>query len=97
MGAARAPDGIVERSWRAAMAERTPATFEERFVWAARRAAVVGVLAAAVVWGGVLWREPAALSSSSSSSEVALPPDAIEMAMSLWVDPVTAEVHDDDQ
>ncbi|HKE17622.1 MAG TPA: zf-HC2 domain-containing protein, partial [Kofleriaceae bacterium] len=54
------PDGAADGIWRAVLAamaaSRAAPSFEERFVWAARRAAAVGVLAAGLVWGGLLLR-----------------------------------------
>ncbi len=100
IGPAGVPDGLAERTWRAiraAIAERParmPASFEERFVWAARRAAVIGVLAAAVVWGGVLWRQPG---GGEAAAELALPPDAAEIALSLWAADAPSEVDRDDE
>jgi anti-sigma factor RsiW len=81
LGPARAPDGLVERSWRAAIAARPGPSFEDRFVWAARRAAAAGALAAAFIWVGLLWRDP------ETGEELGLPPDEAEMAMTLWADP----------
>ncbi|HTE53050.1 MAG TPA: zf-HC2 domain-containing protein [Kofleriaceae bacterium] len=83
MGAAPVPEGLAERGWRAAIAaaNRSPGSFEERFVWAARRAAAAGALAAALVWGGLLLDEPG---SAGGSAELVSAPDAAEMAVSLW-------------
>jgi anti-sigma factor RsiW len=86
MGAARAelPVGASDRIWRAVLgamvASRAP-TFEERFVWAARRAAAVGALAAALVWGGLLLGEPPAV-EAAMTAELG-PPDPAEWAVSL--------------
>jgi anti-sigma factor RsiW len=86
MGPALLPDGLAERGWRAALAGAGPGaapSFEERFVWAARRAAAVGAVAAALVWGGLLWGDQ---ESAEVSAEL-LPLDAAEMAFSLLGDP----------
>ncbi|HWM84923.1 MAG TPA: zf-HC2 domain-containing protein [Kofleriaceae bacterium] len=83
------PEGLADRAWRATLASisRSPqASFEERFVWAARRAAAVGALAAVVIWGGLLWGD----TGSGETTELVHPPDAVEMATSLWApDPAT--------
>jgi anti-sigma factor RsiW len=93
MAAAEAPEGLVERSWRAAMtASSAPPSFEQGFVWAARRAAVVGVAAAALMWGGLLWQEPEAASGEGAAE---LSPDVAEMAMSLWAAEPAAETTPD--
>jgi anti-sigma factor RsiW len=96
LGPAAAPDDLAERGWRAALAANPAGSFEERFVWAARRFAAAGAVAAALVWGGVLWRGAgeaasgsaptwaAAGSSSASSAELALAPEPAEMALALW-------------
>jgi anti-sigma factor RsiW len=84
LGPAAVPDDLAERSARAAIVARPSPSFEERFVWAARRAAAAGALAAALVWGGLLWREPV-----PGEADIGLPPDEAEMAMSLWgTDPI---------
>jgi anti-sigma factor RsiW len=85
MGAAQepVPAGAADRMWRAVLAEMTtrvaPASFEERFVWAARRAVAMGALAAALIWGGLLLGEP----GPSAAAELSHP-DATEWAMTLW-------------
>jgi anti-sigma factor RsiW len=87
IGAAPVPDGLSERAWRAALTSSPAPSFEERFVWAARRAAAVAVLAAGLVWGGVWWLDP-----GNEAAELALPPDAAEMAMTLWAAEPAAEL-----
>ena len=85
MGAAQegVPAGAADRMWRAVLADvvasRAPASFEERFVWAARRAVAMGALAAALIWGGLLLGEP----GPSAAAELSHP-DATEWAMTLW-------------
>lgn len=87
MGASHAavPVGATERMWRAVLADmtagRAPASFEERFVWAARRAVAMGALAAALIWGGLLWGEPGP-SDAAAAAELSHP-DAAEWAMTL--------------
>jgi anti-sigma factor RsiW len=91
-GPAPVPEDLAERSWRAAIAARhrtgaRGASFEERFVWAAQRAAAAGALAAALVWGGLLLGD----SDAGGSIDVVAAPDATEMAMTVWAaDPVGA-------
>jgi len=79
------PDGAADGIWRAVLAamaaSRAAPSFEERFVWAARRAAAVGVLAAGLVWGGLLLR--GASPEAGAMAELG-EPDATEVAMSLW-------------
>ncbi len=87
MGAAQAavPVGATERMWRAVLADMTASrgqpSFEERFVWAARRAVAMGALAAALIWGGLLLGEPG--SSEEITAELSLP-GGHELAMELW-------------
>jgi anti-sigma factor RsiW len=97
LGPAGAPAGLAQRSWRAALAARPAGSFEDRFVWAARRLAAAGAAAAALVWGGVLWSGEEAPPSSprswagaspsaATSAELALAPEPAEMALALWAD-----------
>lgn len=80
IGPAPVPDGLAERSWRAAIAARhRPPSFADGFVWAAQRAAAAGAVAAALVWGGFLLG-----GSGTGSAELVAAPDAAEMAVSLW-------------
>ena len=93
MGASQVavPDGAAERMWRgvvdAMSAGRATPSFEERFVWAARRAAWVGALAAVLVWCGLL------LGGESGEAPAAelTQPSATELAVSLWAAEPTAE------
>jgi len=98
LGAAPPPDGLAENSWRAAFAAASRApSFEEGFVWAARRIAAAGALTAALVWIGLFWRGPGLDSDSGSSAgdaalaELASAPDVTEVAMSLWAAEPAAE------
>ena len=80
IGPAPVPEGLAERSWRAAIAARhRSSSFADGFVWAAQRAAAVGAVAAALVSGGLLLGE-----SGPASAELVAAPDAAEMAVSLW-------------
>ena len=94
MGAAQemVPVGAADRMWRAVLADmttsRAPASFEERFVWAARRAVAMGALAAALIWGGLLLGEPG---PSAATAELTHP-DATEWAMTLWSAEPAAEL-----
>jgi anti-sigma factor RsiW len=78
------PEGAADGIWRAVLAamaaSRAAPSFEERFVWAARRAAAVGVLAAGLIWGSLLLRAPGDAGVTAELGE----PDATEVAMSLW-------------
>jgi anti-sigma factor RsiW len=93
MGASQAlvPDGATERMWRgvvqAMSAGRATPSFEERFVWAARRAAFVGALAAVLIWCGLLFGG----GSSEASAGELTQPSATELAASLWAAEPTAE------
>jgi len=95
MGAAQeaVPAGAADRMWRAVLADvvasRAPASFEERFVWAARRAVAMGALAAALIWGGLLLGKPGPAEASAELSH----PDAAEWAaMTLWSGEQAAEL-----
>lgn len=80
IGPAPVPEGLAERSWRAAIAARhRPSSFADGFVWAAQRAAAAGAVAAALVWGGFLLE-----GSGPGPAELVAAPDAAEMAVSLW-------------
>lgn len=79
IGPAPVPEGLAERSWRAAIAARHRPSFADGFVWAAQRAAAAGAVAAALVWGGLLLG-----GSGTGSAELVAAPDAAEMAVSLW-------------
>ncbi len=85
------PAGAADRMWRAVLADvvssRGQASFEERFVWAARRAVAMGALAAALIWGGLLWGEPSPAEAAELSH-----PDAAEWAMTLWSAEPAAEL-----
>ena len=73
---AEMPPGLAERAFRAAMAAAS-APFADRFVVTARRAALVGAIATALVWGGLLLRgapEPTA------SAQL----DPAEAALAVW-------------
>ncbi len=74
---ARVPEGLADRSFRAAMAA-APDPFAERFVKTGWRAALVGAVATALVWGGLLLRDPAPETTTSAQLDVA------EAALSLW-------------
>jgi anti-sigma factor RsiW len=81
IGPAPVPEGLAERSWRAAIAARhRSSSFADGFVWAAQRAAAAGAVAAALVWGGLLLGG----SGTAGSAELVAAPDAAEMAVSLW-------------
>ena len=75
---ARVPPGLADRSFRAAMAA-APNPFAERFVQTGWRAALVGAVATALVWGGLLLRGPAAPDTTASAQL-----DVAESALSLW-------------
>ena len=79
---AEVPDGLAERAFRAAMAA-APAPFADRFVVSARRAALVGAIASALVWGGLLLRGPAAPEPTATAAASAQL-DPAEEALSLW-------------
>jgi hypothetical protein len=76
---ARVPDGLAARAFRAAMAA-APDPFADRFVMSARRTVLVGAIAAALVWGGLLLRGPAAPDPTTASAQL----DPAEAALSLW-------------
>jgi hypothetical protein len=76
---ARVPPGLADRSFRAAMAA-APDPFAERFVQTGWRAALVGAVATALVWGGLLLRDPAPDASTTASAQL----DVAEAALSLW-------------
>lgn len=74
---ASVPAGLADRVFRAAMAA-APGPFADRFVVTARRAALVGAIATALVWGGLLLREPPATETAAAQL------DPAEAALSLW-------------
>ena len=74
---AQVPAGLADRAFRAAMAT-APAPFTDRFVLTARRTALVGAIATALVWGGLLLRGPAPDATASAQL------DPAEAALSLW-------------
>lgn len=76
---ARVPPGLADRSYRAAMAA-APDPFAERFVQTGWRAALVGAVATALVWGGLLLRGPSPEASTTASAQL----DVAEAALSLW-------------
>lgn len=75
---AEVPGGLAERAFRAAMAAATD-PFADRFVVSARRFALVGAIATALIWGGLLLREPAPAEATASAQL-----DVAEAAISLW-------------
>ncbi len=77
---ARPPAGLADRAFRAAMGADS-ALFADRFVVAARRAALVGAIATALVWGGLLLRGRAGDTTATASAQL----DPAEAALSLWV------------
>lgn len=76
---AQVPAGLAEGAFRAAMAA-APDPFADRFVVSARRLALVGAIASALVWGGLLLRGPDANVATASTQLV----DPAEAALSLW-------------
>jgi hypothetical protein len=79
MPPATVPAGLADRAFRAAMSA-APGPFAERFVLTARRAALVGAIATALVWGGVLLRDRAPADTAAAAAL-----DPAEAALSLWV------------
>jgi len=75
---AEMPPGLAERAFRAAMAAAS-APFADRFVVTARRAALVGAIATALVWGGLFLRG-APTESGSASAQL----DPAEEALAVW-------------
>ena len=75
---AAVPPGLAERAFRAAMAAAS-APFADRFVVTARRAALVGAIATALVWGGLFLRGP---SDGRASASAQL--DPAEAALAVW-------------
>jgi hypothetical protein len=75
----QAPGDLAERAFRRAMAEGRPPSLLERFVFAGRRAVLVGALATAAVWCGLLLRGDQAGSSPAAASA-----DPAELAISAW-------------
>jgi hypothetical protein len=78
---ARVPPGLAERAFQAAMAAgAAPDVFARRFLAIGRRVALVGAIATALVWGGLLLRGPAAADTGGASAQL----DPAEAALSLW-------------
>ena len=79
---AEVPAGLADRAFRAAMAA-APDPFTARFVVSARRFALAGAIASALVWGGLILRGPAAAEPTTSAA-VSAQLDPAEAALSLW-------------
>lgn len=87
--AARVPAGGAARAFeRATREERPGPVFADTFVVAGRRAALVGAVAAALVWGGVVLGGGGATRSSHpgavSAPVAGGPVDPAEAAAALW-------------
>jgi hypothetical protein len=80
---AEVPAGLADRAFRAAMAA-APDPFAERFVVSARRFALAGAIASALVWGGLLLRGPAAAEPTTTTAAAAAQLDPAEAALSMW-------------
>ena len=74
-----APADLAERAFRRAMAEGRAPSLVERFVLAGRRAVLVGALAAAAVWCGLLLR-----GEESGAAQAAAMADPAELAIAVW-------------
>jgi hypothetical protein len=73
------PADLAERAFRRAVAEGRPVSFVERFVLAGRRLVLVGVVASAAVWAGLLLR-----GDDPSLPETAVAPSPIELSVAVW-------------
>lgn len=73
------PPGLAERAFRAAMSAAPPA-FAERFIVTGWRAALVGAVATALVWGGLFLRGAPAEPTRAASAQL----DPAEAALALW-------------
>ena len=89
LGRARAPAGLAERAWHAAVDPERGPSLALWFVRAGRRAIVAGALAAAAVWIGVLaTRTPGGQAAGAASVGAQ---DPIEVAVQLWAGEVGGE------
>lgn len=78
---ARVPPGLADRAYRAALAAAAvPEPFARRFLAIGRRVALVGAVASALIWGGLLLRGPAAADGAGATAQL----DPAEAALSLW-------------
>lgn len=76
------PDGLAERAWRAAGVAAPAPPLAAWFVGAARRAALAGAIASAVVWLAVLATGDAGGRAPAEASAY----DPVEVALALWME-----------